>query len=529
MNDAALQILGHVVPWQTLGDLLADKHACHGDAAFAEIAGTPVTYRELDLVSQAVATNLLASGLAKGDRVATFMLNAPEQLYTWFGCARAGLVWVPLNAGLVGEDLAYTLRNSGARVLIADEECGARFAAIRGTLPPIRLVVTDETPAMPGAEPFAALRAAADTSALPATLGGDAAVILYTGGTTGLPKGVVLSQFSFILAGLRYGEAFGVRAGERHFSTMPLFHAGALQWGIMGPLVNDMTTVVDRRFSASNYLNRLHETKADVIDAFGVVVSMLCRQPPSSVDRQHQVRLSVGAVHGLAPEIPLEFTRRFGIPLLLLYGLTEGGGAMLTTNRDRLTGSNGKPHGWVEIRIADEHGLPVPPGTVGDVLLRPTQPDMFMQGYFADAEKSLASFRDCWLQTGDLGKLEADGNFWFIGRKSHWLRRRGESISAVEVETILQKYPGVHEAAVVPAASEFGDDEVKAFLVPSPGTALDPTRVAEWCAAQMAAFKIPRYIEFIDALPRSTAKMEIDRGELRRRSNEHAWDRGSGR
>jgi len=219
-------------------------------------------------------------------------------------------------------------------------------------------------------------------------------VILYTGGTTGLPKGVVLSQFSFILAGLRYGEAFGVRAGERHFSTMPLFHADALQWGIMGPLVNDMTTVVDRRFIASNHLNP-----------------------------QHQVRLSVGAVHGLAPEIPLEFTRRFGIPLLLLYGLTEGGGAMLTTNRDRLTDSNGKLHGWVEIRVADEHGLPVPPGTVGDVLLRPTQPDMFMQGYFADAEKSLASFRDCWLQTGDLGKLEADGNFWFISRKSHWLRR----------------------------------------------------------------------------------------------------------
>ena len=159
MNDAALQILGHAVPWRTLSDLLADKHASHGDTAFAEIAGTPVTYRELDLVSQVVAANLLVSSLMKGDRVATFMFNAPEQLYTWFGCARAGLVWVPLNAGLVGEDLAYTLRNSGARVLVADEECGARFAAIHDTLPSIRLVVTDETPAMPGSEAFAALRA----------------------------------------------------------------------------------------------------------------------------------------------------------------------------------------------------------------------------------------------------------------------------------------------------------------------------------------------------------------------------------
>lgn len=512
------------IPWRTLGELIADKAARHGDAVFAEISGTSVTYAQLDRVSRDVAANLLARGLHKGDRVATFMLNAPEQLYTWFGCVRAGLMWVPVNAGLIGADLSYTLSNSGSKLLVADSGGAEKFDAVRGELPDVVLVVTDAARA--GAEPFANLaQPNADAQSLPETQPSDPGAILYTGGTTGLPKGVVLPQFSFILAGVRYGESFGVKAGERHFSTMPLFHAGALQWGVMGPLVNDMTTVVDRKFSASRYLARLRETRANVIDAFGVVLTFLCSQPESAKDRDHSVRISVGAVHGLPPEVPKEFTRRFGIPLLLLYGLTEGGGAMLTTNRELASGSNGKPYDWVDIRIADDEGFPLAAGETGNVLLRPGYPNMFMAGYFGDPAKSLDSLRDCWLHTGDLGHLDENGEFWFVGRKAHWLRRRGESISAVEVETILATCPGVREAAVVPVPSEHGEDEVKAFIVSDGSVPPDAQAIAQWCTKQMAAFKIPRFIEFIPALPRSTAKLEIDRGALRRLPNGEAFDR----
>lgn len=335
-----------------------------------------------------------------------------------------------------------------------------------------------------GARPFAELIAPTQSAReLPVTRPQDPGAILYTGGTTGLPKGVVLPQFSFILAGVRYARSFDVRPGERHFSTMPLFHAGALQWGIMGPLVNDMTTVIERRFSAQAYLSRVRQTRANVIDAFGVVMTILCAQPESPADRDHCVRLSVGAVAGIPPDIPAAFTRRFGIPLVLLYGLTEGGGAMLTTNRDRLTDSNGRPHGWVEILIADEHGFPVEAGTTGDVLLRLKYPNMFMTQYFNDPVKTLQSYRDCWLHTGDLGKVDEHGNFWFVGRKAHWIRRRGESISAVEVETILAKCPGVHDAAVVSVPSELGEDEVKAFVVRAEGAALEAAGLIEWCGA----------------------------------------------
>jgi carnitine-CoA ligase len=526
-----MQINGKNIPWKTLGELLEDKAARHGDKVFAEIDGVSVTYVELERRSRHVAGGLIAIGLAPGDRVATFMLNALEQLLVWFGTVRAGLVWVPLNAGLVGQDLRYTLSNSGARVLVTDTESLPRFLEIASEFPSdaaaLSLYVTTDaaSAAAHGAQPYSALEAGPLPSTLPATRAEDPGAILYTGGTTGLPKGVVLPQFSFILAGLRYGESFSVRAGERHYSTMPLFHAGALQWGVMGPLVSDMSTVVDRRFSASRYFERVREVGANVIDPLGVVLTMLCRQPPSPRDREHKVRISLGATHGLPPHIPDEFTDRFGIPLVMVYGITEGGGALLTTNRDRKDDSNGSPHGWVELRILDEDGFPLPPGETGKLVLRSNFPFMFMTGYWNDPPRTAQVLKDGWLHTGDLGSLQPDGHLHFVGREAHWLRRRGENISAVEVETVLAKCPGVKEAAVVAGPSELGEDEVKAFVVAEEGARVTPADLIAWCEGKLASFKVPRFIEFIDLLPRSVTKMEVDRASLRRRPNDAAWDR----
>jgi carnitine-CoA ligase len=522
-----MQINGRNIPWKTLGQLLEDKATRHGDKVFAEIDGVRVTYDELERRTRHVAGGLIALGLAPGDRVATFMLNSLEQLLVWWGTVRAGLVWVPLNAGLVGQDLRYTLSNSGARVLVTDTDSLPQFQDVASDFPALSVyVITDAASAAAhGAKPYSALEAGPLPLTLPATRAEAPGAILYTGGTTGLPKGVVLPQFSFILAGVRYGESFSVRAGERHYSTMPLFHAGALQWGIMGPLVCDMSTVVDRRFSASRYFERVREVEANVIDPLGVVMTMLCRQPPSPRDREHKVRISLGATHGLPPHIPGEFTKRFGIPLVMVYGITEGGGALLTTNRDRQDDSNGRPHGWVELRVLDEDGFPLPPGETGKLVLRSNFPFMFMTGYWNDPARTSQVLKDGWLHTGDLGLLQQDGNLRFVGREAHWLRRRGENISAVEVESVVAKCPGVKEAAVVAGPSEIGEDEVKAFVVAEEGARVTPAELIAWCEGKLAPFKVPRFIEFIELLPRSVTKMEVDRAALRRRPNDGAWDR----
>lgn len=521
-----MNINGISIPWTTIADLLRDKESKHGERLFGEIAGTVLSYGELAQRSRAVAANLISRGYVRGERIASFTHNSVEQILLWFGCCQAGMIWVPINSGLVGDDLRYILSNSGARALLFDEEGAPKIDRMREQLADIDLFATCDHP---DAEPFSALLKEPQTNiSLPVTAPADTGAILYTGGTTGLPKGVVLPQLSFILSGVRYGEVFDARAGERHFSTMPLYHAGGLQWGIMGPLVNDMTTVIDRRFSVTRYFDRVRETKANIIDPFGAVVTMLCNQPESIHDRDHAVRIAVGAVQGLPPHIPETFTRRFSIPLVNLYGLTEGGGAMLTSNREKTLDSNGKPYGWVEIRIADEDDVPLPAGEIGEVFLRPTFPNMFMTGYFNDPAASLKSLRDCWLHTGDLGRLDEDGNLYFLGRRAHWIRRRGESISAAEIEAILAKHPTVDEIAVVGVPSEIGEEDIKAFIIAKPGVRPDAIALCAWALERMAAFKVPRYVEFVDDFPRSAAKREIQRSLLKAMPHDNAYDREPG-
>jgi len=332
---------------------------------------------------------------------------------------------------------------------------------------------------------------------------------------------------SLILAGIRYGETFAVQAGERHFSTLPLFHAGAIQFAVMGPLVNDMSSTIDRRFSAGNYWNRVRECGANVIDPIGAMVTLLCRQPESGTERAHRVRIAIGIVNQIPAEIPPAFESRFGIPMVEIYGLTEGGGAMLTSNRlgSRCPGSNGKAYGWVDLRIADENDLPLSAGETGELLLRPTFPHMFMLGYHNAPDKTLAAFRNLWFHTGDLARVDADGNLFFLGRQAHWIRRKGENISAFEIEKILLEYPGIDEIAVVGVASEIGEDDIKAFVIPARGTTLDLPALASWCATKMAVFKIPRYFEIVADFPRSATKREIERSVLKKMPHASAWDR----
>ena len=522
-----MQLQGRDIPWQNLGDLIEDKAARHGERLFATIDGRDLSYRWLEEGSRQVALNLRAAGFGKGDRIATLMFNCVEQVLTWFGAARMGAVWTPLNAGLAGTDLDHTLRDSGARVLVFDAESRAKIEALDPALRASLSLFCVGDPQSAGLPFERLLEPGGANGLLEPVAPEDPSLILYTGGTTGLPKGVVTPTLSLILAGIRYGETFAVRAGERHFSTLPLFHAAAIQFAIMGPLVNDMTSVIDRRFSASDFWRRVRDCGANVIDPIGAMMTMLCLQAEHADDRRHRVRVGIGIVNQIPLEIPDRFKERFGVPLVEIYGLTEGGGAMLTSNRPEgnCPGSNGRPHGWVEIRIADEHDLPVAPGVVGQILLRPLFPHMFMIGYHNAPEKTAEALRDLWLHTGDLGRVDGQGNLFFIGRKAHWIRRRGENISAYEIEAILGRHPAVGEVVVVGVPSDLGEDDIKAFTIPATGATGDPLALVDWCTGKLAPFKVPRYFEFVADFPRSITKREIERSVLKKMPNRDAWDR----
>ena len=509
-----------------MAELVRGKAAEHGDRPFIAIDGRTLTYRELDQQTDLVAANLARAGLDKGNCVASLMFNCAEQLLGWIGTAKAGGLWAPLNASLVGDDLLHTVLDAKPAFLLVDAENASKLASLPAqALAGVHVFVAGGV--LPKAAPFEALL---DPSAGPpphrVQRPGDPAMILYTGGTTGLPKGVVLPQFAIVSAGYRYGEALSASAADRHYTTLALFHASGVQLGVVGPLLNDMTVVMDRRFSASNYWRRVIEVGATVIDPISTMMSVLVQQPASPLDRQHRVRITTGVNGQVPPSVPAEFMRRFGIPIVDIYGASETGGAMATSNRldSACPGSVGKPHGWSHVAVVDDNDCPLPPGMQGRIVLRPTVPFTFMLGYHNNPEATRRAWRNLWFQSGDLGYLDDDGNLFFVGRQAHWLRRRGENVSAYEIEAVIAAHPGVQEVIVTGVASPLGDEDIKAWVIAGPDrpSELD---LADWCGTRLAAFKVPRFIAFVEDFPRSATKREVERAKVKAWDGGACWDR----
>jgi carnitine-CoA ligase len=515
------------VPWSTLPELVKALARKHGDAHATEIDGRSLTYREIDEFSDRVAASFAVVGIAKGDHIVGMMFNCTEAVISWLAAAKLGAVWIPLNVGLVGQDLAYALTDAMPKLLVADPDNALKLAnGATGALLPRHCYLTGDE-ARWGFKPFNALLAGNERPPDVELGAGDPALVIYTGGTTGLPKGVVLPHFACICGGLRTVETLEIKPGDHYLSIGQLFHVGGLFGAFLGPLIGAASSTIERKFSLSNYWRRVRETKATLIDPLGAALTLLCRAPQSPDDRNHHVRASLGITAGTADHIPGEFTTRFGIKLINLYSLSECGGTMIVRNtiESSKPNSNGKSWGWAEVAIQDDVGRALPPNTLGEIVLRPNYPFIFMLGYLNNPEKTLQTFSNLWLHTGDLGYLDEDGYLYFRGRQAHWLRRWGENISAYEVETIIVSHPDVSEVTIVGVPSELGDEEVKAFIVPRPGAEFDFVQFSYWCAKNMAAFKIPRFIEIVERFPRSVVKGEIERHKLRALPNENAWDR----
>ena len=520
--------------WDTIGELVRARGRPGSPDArrlAVEVCGRSATYGELDSLSERVAANLAMLGVTKGDRVASFAFNCLEQLLLWFGCAKLGAVWVPLNVSLAGDDLVYAIRDSAPKVLVTDgETCGKIDAAVAADAGLSDLVHRLCIDALPGQRSFAALLGEAAGPPAHAVGRHDPAVIIYTGGTTGLPKGVVLPHFAWIAAGYRYGEAFSIGPLDRHYSVLSLFHVGGLMIGVMGPMMAGIPSFIDRWFSVSNFWSRARETRATVIDPIGTMVTLLCRQAPRADDRDHDVRVAFGVLSQVPADIAEQVVARFGIDVVNVYSLTETGGVLIVHNKP-VSGrpkANGKGWGWCEIGILDDQDRLLPAGQTGEIVLRPTIPFTFMLEYHNNPAKTIECFRNLWLHTGDLGHLDDDGCLYLTGRKAHRLRVRGENVSAYEVEDTLSRYPGIQEVIVVGIPSELGDQDIKAFIIVDEnagrGAQLDPAALVTWCMGHMAPYKVPRYIEVVDEFPRSVTKSEVERHKLRDMSNQHAWD-----
>jgi carnitine-CoA ligase len=529
MSDEAvpetLGTLGEFVTWS----------ARRGDKTLAHFDDQVLSYGEADRLSTVLAGALSKAGVRFGDRVAALLHNCPEQVLIWFACAKLGAIWVPLNVAWVNADLRFALEDCEPRVAFVSARLHDGFAAVR--TPGVELEALCDSAGQPAGGGLTLFdRLLADGDEDPPWAGADgppvgpgtASAIVYTGGSTGMPKGVLLSHGYFLEVGRRYRAVSGATPQDVHYTAGHLFHSGGQQLGLMGPMTCGMTTAFSSWFSASQYWERARRVGATVIDPQGTMIAAIMRQPPSADDAGSSVRLGVGVGSAQIPRsIRDGFEERFGVTMLDGYAQTETGIVLCSELVDDLRGSAGRAHGWAEIRIADEQDRPVPAGQVGQILVRPSTPHGFMLGYYGRPAETLAACRNLWYHSGDLGYLDDDGYLYFVGREAHWIRHRGENLSAFEVESVVGSFPGIAACAAVGVPGELGDEDVKVYLElddqhPVP---FDPAELLRWCTERMAHYKLPRFVEVTGALPRTTTKQEIQRHLLRSWPHPgEAWD-----
>ncbi|MBV9607688.1 MAG: AMP-binding protein [Solirubrobacterales bacterium] len=512
----------------TLADQSAERY---GDRVLAVFDDATVTYAQLPDRAGHVAAGLRDLGVTAGDRVAIMMGNRSEFLYAWFGILRLGAIEVPIHDAARGPGISHILNTTEARVVIVEDVFLGHVLPWLGDSPSVEHVVVVGTP--PGeANGGRALQDFADLLANPGTVQtadvepSQPASILFTGGTTGPPKGVVLPHNHNINLAVSTAEIAGYTEDDVLLSVFPLFHANAKYMTVMAAMVAGAKSIVNRRFSASRFWEQCRRERVTAFNGMGEMLRILMKQPEAPADADNPVRVVIGAA---APrDQVLEFESRYGLAILDVYGLTETGPITFNTYEQRRAGSMGVPVAWYEVRVLDENDEEVPVGEAGEICIRPARPNVMMAGYWGNDSATMKSIRNLWFHTGDHGYRDADGFFFFKARETDSIRRRGENVSAWEVERVLALHEEVLESAVYGVSSPLGGQDVMAAIVVRAGATLTPEALLDFCTERMAHFAVPRYLRFVDALPKSHAQ-RILKQELKAEGAEAdgVWDRES--
>ncbi len=466
----------------------------------------------------AIGRALERRGLGKGDRVAVMLDNHPCHLALIFGMAKAGVTWVPVNTRLRGDGLAHILEHSEPRLVVVE----ASMAAVLDPVLPARLrdcVVLRSTAA--GDALFAPPQSAGGAWGRAASDEGSAALLMisYTSGTTGPPKGVLVTHRMLQTAAQAVMLLAELRDGDRMIVWEPLFHIGGSQL-IPIPLLLRVSLAPVERFSASRFWSQVRDNRASQVHYLGSVLPALLKQPPGPDDQSHGARIAWGG--GCPKDIWRAVEERFAIRIRECYGMTEAS-SLVSCNFTGKLGSVGRALPWFEMAVVDEGGRPVAQGEQGEIVVRERAPGMLTKGYFRDPEASAAALRDGLLHTGDIGACDAEGDFHFHGRKTDSLRHRGENVSAFEVEHVVRQHQDVEECAVIGVAGELGEQDIKLFVKARAGRSLDLGGLAAWCEGRLARFQIPRYYVEIDHFEK-TASLRIIKHVLPRATGD-AWDR----
>jgi len=482
-----------------------------GELGYAQAAGA----------IEALRAAYAQAGYGHGHRAGLLLENRPAFFLHWFALNALGVSVVPINPDLRAAELEYLAGHSEIALAVAlPERHGDLLAAARRAGRELRVMGPDDAP--PPA-PFAAPQAGAEPGEL------TECALLYTSGTTGRPKGCILPNRYFLHAGgwyARIGGLAALRPGqERMLTPLPLVHMNAMAYSAMAMVLTGGCLIPLDRFHPKTWWDSVRDSRATVLHYLGVMPAILMQAEPSGRDLQPAIRFGFGA--GVDRKLHQPFEARFGFPLLEAWAMTEtGAGAVIIANQEpRHIGTScfGSEEDDVQVRIVTDAGAEAAPGEPGELLVRHAGDDPrygFFAGYLKDEEATAQAWEGGWFHTGDIVRREADGALRFVDRKKNVIRRSGENISAVEVESVLMQHPLVKAVAVAAVPDPVRGDEVLACVVPErpPATDADMAEAArsivQWSLEQLAYYKAPGYVAFVDSLPLTTTN-KIQRGEMK--------------
>jgi crotonobetaine/carnitine-CoA ligase len=505
---------------RTLGDLLREEAALDPDRPFLKCASDWVTLSELDRWSDTVAAGLQSLGVEKGDRVGIDLPNCLEYVVLIYACAKLGVIQVPLNTYLKGEFLRHQLAQTEVSVLVSDGLGMQLVQPLMGGLPHLRqLVLVGDPPddaQLPVTIPYAQLKNTVTAPNCPDIKPSDVCVIMYTSGTTGESKGCIITHgyYTFIApAFISYGWCM---PGDTVFGATPLFHFSGQVWLVAMALSARGSVVVEPQFSATTFMARAAEEGATVLFGMGAMAMAIMAQPIQSVDRNHRIRQASWIP--MTVDYQQQFEDRFGISVISeVFGQSECWPATLSpVDGPRKPASLGRPIPGVQVRLVDEDDNEVPVGDVGEIIVRADRPGMLFEGYWANPEATLQTFRHLWHHTGDNAHMDEDGFLYFVDRKKDSLRRRGENVSSIELEQAIAQHPAVAQAAVLGVPSEMTEDEIKACVVLRPGFDPDFGDLFAFFKKSVPYYAVPRYIEILDELP-ANVNGRVQKFKLRER------------
>jgi len=482
---------------ETVPELLAWRAAREPTLPWLFFEGASWTLGDVTSEVDRYAVGLAERGVGRGDRVAILLGNRPETLFAWFAANRLGAIAAMLNPAHKAAELVGLLRLMAPRVVVVDEHHALAATACAELAPEERpALVTPAALPAPG-EP-------------PRTVVGpdDPCVLIATSGTTGAPKAVMQTHRTYALTAESFPVWLGLSSNDRLLATLPYSHINAQAYSTMGALARGSLAIL-RRFSASRFWEEARGLGATQFNSVGAMIHILLRTEKRAAEREHLLHSCYAAL-ALPEALHRTFEERFGLRLTVGYGMSETTfGTVWPPGAPPRYGTMGRLRQHPRLgevnraRVVRDDGTDAPDGEAGELWL--SNPGTLM-GYWNDPTQTRAVLGGGWLHTGDLVERDTDGYFTFVSRKKDVIRRRGENVTAAEIEGVLAAFPGVREAAVVGVPSELGEEDIVAYVAPDPGVALDAVALTAWARERLSDFKVPREIHVRDALPHTATE-----------------------